>query len=70
MSTENTPLPAASSFPADALHIHSMDLDARGIARRADGKVVFVEGALPFEVVRAQVHRKKDSWESASLVEI
>ena len=42
MSTENTPTPAASSFPADALHIASMDLDARGIARRPVGIVIGV----------------------------
>jgi 23S rRNA (uracil1939-C5)-methyltransferase len=32
--------------------------------------VVFVDGALPFEVVRANVHRKKDNWEKASLLEV
>ena len=47
-----------------------MDLEAQGVAHRADGKVVFVEGALPFEVVRANVHRKKDNWEKASLLEV
>jgi 23S rRNA (uracil1939-C5)-methyltransferase len=47
-----------------------MDLDAQGVAHRADGKVVFVDGALPFEVVRANVHRKKNNWEQASLLEV
>ena len=41
------------------LQIESMDLEAQGVAHRADGKVVFVEGALPFETVRANIHRKK-----------
>ena len=57
-------------WPADALHIESMDLDAQGVAHRADGKVVFVDGALPFEVVRAQVHRKKNNWEQGTLTEV
>ena len=50
--------PARPDVPEDALHIESMDLDAQGIAHRADGKVVFVDGALPGEWVSAQVHRK------------
>ena len=37
---------------SDVLSIESLDLEARGIARR-DGKVVFVEGALPGERVTA-----------------
>ena len=57
-------------WPDNALHIESMDLDAQGVAHRADGKVVFVDGALPFEVVRANVHRKKNNWEQASLLEV
>ena len=52
------------------LHIESMDLDAQGIAHRADGKVVFVEGALPGEWVGASVHRKKNNWEAATLTEV
>src|SRR5690606_16020466 len=48
----------------DYLDIESLDLEARGIARR-DGKVVFVEGALPQERVRASVVRRKPSYEIA-----
>jgi 23S rRNA (uracil1939-C5)-methyltransferase len=44
-----------------------MDLDAQGIAHTPDGKVVFVEGALPFELVTPQIHRKKNNWEQGSL---
>ena len=46
-----------------------MDLEAQGIAHRSDGKVVFVEGALPFEVVSANIHRKKNNWEQGSLLQ-
>jgi len=52
------------------LKIESMDLEAQGVAHRADGKVVFVEGALPFEAVRANIHRKKNNWEMGSLLEV
>lgn len=51
------------------LFIESLDLDAQGIAHRA-GKVVFVEGALPLEVVSAQVNRKKEHYEKATLTQI
>jgi 23S rRNA (uracil1939-C5)-methyltransferase len=45
-------------------------MDAQGIARRPDGKVVFIEGALPFEVVSVQVGRKKNNWEQGTVTEI
>lgn len=48
----------------EVLNIESLDLEARGIARR-DGKVVFVEGALPGERVLAATVRKKPSYEIA-----
>jgi len=58
------------SDDADLLLIQSLDLDAQGVARRPDGKVVFVEGALPFEQVRAAVHRSKNQWEQGTLREL
>jgi 23S rRNA (uracil1939-C5)-methyltransferase len=54
-------------YPGDAVTVESLDLDAQGVAHRPDGKVVFVEGALPFEVVTVNVHRKKNQWEQGSL---
>jgi 23S rRNA (uracil1939-C5)-methyltransferase len=55
------------AWPEQALTIESLDLDAQGVAHRPDGKVVFVEGALPFEVVEVHVHRKKNQWEAGTL---
>ena len=49
------------------LIIESLDLEAQGIAHREDGKVIFVEGALPFETVLVNIHRKKNNWEQGSL---
>jgi 23S rRNA (uracil1939-C5)-methyltransferase len=48
----------------DTLQIESLDQEGRGIARR-DGKVVFVEGALPGERVEASVYRRKPAFEQA-----
>ena len=66
------PVPLASDFgfPDDWLHINSLDLEAQGVARKTDGKVVFVDGALPFEWVTAQVNRKKNNWEAATLTAV
>lgn len=49
------------------LQIESIDLDAQGVARNAQGKVVFVEGALPGERVQAAIHRRKNQWEQGTL---
>ncbi len=51
------------TLPPDWLLVESLDLEAQGVAHRADGKVVFIKGALPFELVTANVHRKKNNWE-------
>ncbi|MFZ3124204.1 MAG: 23S rRNA (uracil(1939)-C(5))-methyltransferase RlmD [Acidovorax sp.] len=59
-----------SDLPEGWLQVQSMDLDAQGVARKPDGKVVFIEGALPFELVTANTYRKKNNWEQASLVAI
>ena len=52
-----------------ALLIESLDQEGRGIAHR-DGKVIFVEGALPGEVVEVAPYRKKPSYELASVTRI
>ncbi|MCV2353851.1 23S rRNA (uracil(1939)-C(5))-methyltransferase RlmD [Paucibacter sp. B2R-40] len=50
------------------LKVESMDLDAQGVAHNEEGKVVFIEGALPGEEVQVTVGRKKSSWEQGTLV--
>ena len=67
---QNTPAAAVKEYPPDLLTIESLDIEAQGIAHRVDGKVVFIEGALPFEVVTASVYRKKSSFEKATLMAI
>ena len=52
------------------LRIESLDAEGRGVARNAEGKVVFVEGALPGEEVDFQVLRKKSSFEIGRLTRI
>jgi len=57
-------------LPEGWLKVKSLDLDAQGVAHKPDGKVVFIDGALPFEVVSAQIHRSKNSFEKGTLTEI
>jgi len=71
--TEESPITkpaAAADYLPDLLEVESLDIDAQGIAHRADGKVVFIEGALPFEQVTANVYRKKSSFEKAVVMAI
>jgi 23S rRNA (uracil1939-C5)-methyltransferase len=51
----------------DWLDVESLDLEAQGVAHRADGKVVFIEGALPGERVQVSVARKKNQWEQGQM---
>jgi len=50
------------------LKVESLDLEAQGVAHNTEGKVVFIEGALPGEEVQVTVGRKKNNWEQGTLV--
>ena len=62
--------PSTNDHPEGWLYVESLDIEAQGIAHRPDGKVVFVDGALPFEWVSANVHRKKSSFEKGTVTAI
>ena len=53
-----------------ALRIDALDQEGRGVARRDDGKVVFVEGALPGETVEIAPYRSKSSYELATVARL
>ncbi|MGZ5269918.1 MAG: 23S rRNA (uracil(1939)-C(5))-methyltransferase RlmD [Ramlibacter sp.] len=57
-------------LPEGWLAVDALDLEAQGVARRADGKVVFIDGALPFEQVSVAVHRRKNNWEQGTLTAV
>src|SRR4051812_22220495 len=52
------------------LKVEALDLDAQGIAHDSEGKVVFIDGALPGELARVKVTKRKKQWEKAELVEM
>jgi 23S rRNA (uracil1939-C5)-methyltransferase len=59
------PEPAPKEYVID-----SVDIEGQGVARSVDGKVVFIDGALPGERVSAITKRSKNNWEGADLVAI
>ncbi|GGX05971.1 23S rRNA (uracil(1939)-C(5))-methyltransferase RlmD [Pigmentiphaga litoralis] len=64
--------PASETLPRDpdaVLTIESLDLDGRGIARR-DGKVIFIDGALPGERVTVKTLQNKSSYEIAKVTRL
>ncbi|MFM7632454.1 MAG: 23S rRNA (uracil(1939)-C(5))-methyltransferase RlmD [Betaproteobacteria bacterium] len=57
------------------IEITSLDMEARGVGHLPNedgspGKVIFVEGALPGELVRFQSYRRKPKWEAAVSTEL
>ena len=57
-------------LPEGWLRVRALDMEAQGIARRPDGKVVFIEGALTGELVSVKVGRRKNNWEQGTVTEI
>ncbi|MDH5538893.1 MAG: 23S rRNA (uracil(1939)-C(5))-methyltransferase RlmD [Rhizobacter sp.] len=49
------------------LKVESLDLEAQGVAHNTEGKVVFIDGALPGEEVQVSVQRRKNNWEQATM---
>ena len=70
MTDTSEPAPRADAPHPDWLLVESLDLDAQGVAHKADGKVVFIEGALPFEYVSANINRHKNNWEQGTLTKV
>ena len=59
-----------ATLPVDQLYVESLDIEAQGIAHRSDGKVVFIDGALPFEVVSVKINRSKASFDKATVTAV
>jgi 23S rRNA (uracil1939-C5)-methyltransferase len=49
--------------------IESLDREGRGVAHH-EGKTVFVDGAVPGEIVEYAAYRKKPAWEAAQVLRI
>ena len=55
------------SQSSEWLRVESLDMEAQGVAHNAEGKVVFIEGALAGEEVQVAVGRRKNNWEQATM---
>ena len=58
------------ALPPVELVISRLSHEGRGIAQRSDGKLVFVDGALPGETVQAQVTFSNKKYDEAAVVEV
>jgi 23S rRNA (uracil1939-C5)-methyltransferase len=56
-------------FAMPLAHIESLDHEGRGVAH-VEGKAIFIEGALPVEVVDYASYRRKPSYEKAHTVRV
>ncbi|MEY3974799.1 MAG: rRNA 5-methyluridine methyltransferase [Pseudomonadota bacterium] len=56
-------------MPVFTAHVESLDHEGQGVAH-VEGKVVFIDGALPGETVRYRVRRSKPRFDNADLVEV
>lgn len=52
------------------LRVTATARDGAGVARAVDGRVVFVEDALPGELVRAEIHQVDRRWSRARVTEV
>ena len=55
--------------PAQTVEVESLDHEGQGVAH-VDGKVVFIEGALPGETVEIAIRRRKPAYEVATTVRV
>ena len=49
--------------------IESLDREGRGVAHH-EGKTLFIDGAVPDEIVEYSSYRKKPAWEAAQILRI
>jgi len=60
---------STSKYPPRIAHVESLDFEGHGVAH-AEGKTIFIDGALPFETVEYSTYRKKPSFENAQCMAI
>lgn len=59
----------SAPLPLPELLVESLDHEGKGVAR-AEGKVVFVEGALPGELVRARLTRSRNAFDQGVVEQV
>ncbi len=69
MSRRRKPYQNPAENPILQATIESLDQEGRGVAH-VDGKTIFIDGALPNELVKYQSQRIKPSYEVANTIEV
>ena len=59
-----------NALPPEVLTVEKLAHDGRGIAHRADGKLVFVDGALPGEQVEVRITQLHKKFDEARTTEV
>ena len=67
---KDTHSPPSTSAPTFELELHDTATDGRGVGRLANGKVVFVEGALGGEVITATLLNETSTMADAQVVSV
>jgi 23S rRNA (uracil1939-C5)-methyltransferase len=62
--------PQIDAVPVGPVMVERLSHEGRGVAHAADGKTVFIDGAVPGDQVMYKVTRRKASFDDAQLAEI
>lgn len=65
-----SPATSSTNLPTFELELHDTATDGRGVGRLANGKVVFVEGALGGEVITASLLQESSSMADARITSV
>lgn len=57
-------------LPDEVVHVDKMAAGGDAIAHLADGRVVFIDGALPGETVRVRIHTAKKDFAKGAVAEV
>ena len=63
-------MPKNAQFILEGLNVQSVASKGKAIARDAEGRVVFIKGAVPGDVVKVQVQKKRKQHLEGTLIEL
>ena len=68
--TSSTTRDPSRPLSTEQVRVEKLAAGGDGIAHLADGRIVFVEGALPDELVRVAVHTSKRDFARGSVIDV
>ena len=70
IESQDRPRPGPAEGDEVVVDVEDLAFGGRGVARTAEGMVIFVDGALPGESIRARVRRRRRGYAEAGLLEL